>query len=637
MSDNFAQSPPAVLPVFAHRAEILKVVRSSQVCILTGETGSGKSTGLAQILFEAGYTRTHITQPRITAATTLAEFVAQSLGQEVGRSVGYMTSLHKSFSDESKVIFITDGLQLAHEVHGNGIPDREDCVIVIDEHHERSQNIDALVAILLKRIKHGARFRIVFSSATADVKRLKAWLEPIFAQEIPHVHVNGRTFPVEEHLIHNTDVLGTTVEELMHGNNVLVFQPGVKQIEDFCEQLEKTGLDIEILPLYSALSKVDRDKVFRAYDRPKVVVATNIAQTSITIPDLDVVVDTGLERRPVVDAWGNAGLTMALTSRADCDQRKGRCGRTRPGTYYLAGTPRERRRPFPLVAMNTTNLEGLVLRLKKGGYRPESLEWLDVPDKGQLACARKRLSLLGATKGNGQLTKLGEEMVGYPLDPCYARMVCEAERRGVLPDVLVMAAVASTGGLLFDPDDERFEDKVACYESDFILMKDVFIDTFYQQRIQEPANLDRWLEDEGIKPQHYRRAMDLYLGLCDKTGTIPFEGFGPVTKEKDMLASVFTGLWPYGVWQVQGEHAVDIAGNHRQISKYSAAPQGQVVVGEPFNLHDGEGFDLYLLQRVSVVSRKIAKECLKDGFKSLPPPPVQSALQKKAATRKRKT
>lgn len=628
-SDNTANLP-AVLPVFSHEEEILKAVRSSQVTILTGETGSGKTTGIAQILYKAGYDQVRITQPRITAATTVAGFVASALGQKVGDAVGYQTSLHKCYGDNTKVTFITDGLQLAQEVHGHGIPNREDCVVVIDEHHERSKNIDALVAVLLRRIQKGASFRLVFSSATADVKRLKDWLEPLFGCLIPHVHVSGRTFPVEEHHINQRDVLNTTVEEVMHGRNVLVFQPGVKQIEAFCEKLEKTGLDMEILPLYSNLSKADRDRVFRSYSRPKVVVATNIAQTSITIPDLDVVVDTGLERRPTVDDFGNPGLTMALTSRADCDQRKGRCGRTRPGTYYLAGAPRERRRAFPVVDINSSNLEGLVLRLKRGRLRPESLSWLDRPCQKQLRLARERLRLMGATKGNGHLTPLGEEMAAYPLDPCYARALCEARRRGALPDVLVMVAVASSGNLLFDPEEEPLVDRACQYDSDFIFMKDLFIETYFEERIEQPANLDRWLQDKGIVPQHYRRAKDLYLNLCEQTNTLSWEGFGSITKEKDMLACIFAGFWPYGVWQVRGQYAVDLAGNHRLLSKFSALPEdGQLIVGEPFNLSEEEDFRLFLLQRTSVVTKKVAREVLpRGGLKSLPPPKVQPELQK---------
>ena len=627
---NAATPAPVHLPVFSHREEILKAVRSSQITILTGETGSGKTTGIAQILFEAGYDQIRITQPRISAATSVAEFVAKNLCQEIGDSVGYKTSLHKCVSKNTQILFITDGLQLAQEAHGHGIPNREDCVIVIDEHHERSTNIDALVAVLIKRIKKGARFRLVFSSATADVVRLKSWLAPILGQSIPHVHVSGRTFPVTENLIPADAALEATLRELQNGRNVLVFQPGVKQIEAFCEDLYKAGIDAEILPLHAKLSKPDQDKVFVAYPRPKVVVATNIAQTSITISDLDVVVDTGLERHPVVDDYGAPGLTMALTSRADCDQRKGRCGRTRPGTYYLAGAPRDCRRDFPLVEINSSNLEGLVLRLKAGGYKPERLQWLDAPCAKQLELARDRLKMLKATKGNGQLTKIGHEMVRLPLEPSYGRMVCEASRRGVLPDVLVMVAIASTGALLFDADDRRFKDMAYAYDSNFIFTKDIFLDTFRDERIEEPADLDDWLEDKGIAVQHYRRAKELYLGLCKSFNLPEWQGFGAITKEKDMLACIFAGLWPYGVWQVRGQYAVDIAGNHRLISQHSAVPEeNQLIVGEPFNLTKDNGETLYLLQRVSVVPKKVVREVLPyGGLKNLPAPKAQKELKK---------
>ena len=637
MTNSVDGNVRAALPVHNHKDEILQMIRENQVSIVTGETGSGKSTGLAEILLKAGYSDIRITQPRITAATSVAEYVASTLGEEPGQSVGYMSSQNKCVGRNTKVIFITDGLQLAQESHGNGVSDGEDAVIVIDEHHERSVNIDALVAVLIERIKRGAKFRLVFSSATADVKRIQAWLEPLFG-EIPHIHISGRTFPVTEELIHQDAAFDETVQALMDQKNVLVILPGVRQILTWVEGLEATGLDVEVLPLYADLSKEERDKVFVTdYPRPKVVVATNIAQTSITIPDLDVVVDLGLERRPMVDKYGVPGLTLSLTSRADCDQRKGRAGRVRPGQAFLCGTPRERRREFPVPAMNASQLDGIVLRMACGGYTPERMQWLDAPAKEQLEVSRKRLQLLGALNKGLKLTKIGDEMAKLPLEPTYARMVCEAQRRDVLEDVLVMVAVASTGRAIYDTQDDSLTAQANAYDSEFMLMKDVFIDTYRDLQIAAPKNPDAWLEDRGIIPRRFHRALDTYISLCEKVGVIPFTGFKPITKEKDMIASVFSGLWVYGLWRVEGRHGVDMAGNRRLLSAEGAMPEsGKLIVGEPFNLEQGHDSQLYLLQRVTAVSKKIVNQVLPNGMQSIPVPAQQAELQKADSPRKGK-
>lgn len=629
MTNNSNGYFPADLPVFNHVEEINKAVRENQVSILTGETGSGKTTGIAQILYRAGYSDIRITQPRITAATSVAEFVASALGEDVGQTVGYMSSLNKCTGKQTKVVFITDGLQLAQEVHGNGISDGEDAVIVIDEHHERSENIDTLVAVLIERIKRGAKFRLVFSSATADVDRLQAWLSPMFGH-IPHIHVSGRTFPVTENLIHQDAAFDTAVEALMDQKNVLVILPGVRQILTWVEGFETCGLDVEVLPLYADLSKEERDKVFVTdYPRPKVVVATNIAQTSITIPDLDVVVDLGLERRPTVDKYGIPGLAKCLTSVADCDQRKGRAGRVRPGESFLCGTSRERRRAFPVPAINASQLDGLVLRLARGRFTPERMQWLDAPSKEQLEVSRKRLQMLGALNKGNKLTKLGEEMVTFPVDPNYARMICEAQRRDVLEDVLVMVAVASTGRAIYDTQDESLVAQANAYDSEFMLMKDIFVDTYRDLQIANPRNPDAWLEERGIIPRRFHRAYDVYLDLCERTEVTPFTGFKPITKEKDMIASIFSGLWVYGVWQVQGRHGVDLAGNRRLLSNEGAMPEdGKLIVGEPFNLNEGRELQLYLLQRVTGITKKIVKEVLPGGWNDVPYPAEQAELQK---------
>ncbi len=629
---------PPDLPVSNHVEEILAMIRYNQVSILTGETGSGKSTGLAHMLFNAGYKVTRNTQPRITAATSVAEFVASTLDTQVGQHVGYMSSLLKETSANTKVTFITDGLQLAQEVHGHGIPDGEDSVIIIDEHHERSVNIDALVAVLLERIKNGAKFRLVFSSATADVERLQAWLTPILGGEIPHTHIKGRTFPIVDNLIHEDDVMDRVRTSVIEDKNILIVLPGVREVLHWCDMVESEDLGVEILPLYADLSKGDRDRVFKTdYGKPKVVIATNIAKTSITIPDLDVVIDFGLERRSTVDQCGVRGLIMGNTSKADCLQVQGRCGRTNHGEYYLVGMPMGKRKKFRKPDIHTSQLDNIVLQLAKGGFNPDKMEWIDAPPPAQIAASRKRLTMLGALSKNGKLSKIGEKMVTFPVDPTYARMLYEAIQRGVLADILVMVAVASMGKSIYDTSNDAFKAMRKAHDNDFFLQRDLFVDTQTELEINPKEDPEKWMEEQGIIPRRFYRALDLYNALCEQMGVTPFTSFATVNKEKDILASVFSGFWVYGVWQVEGQYAVDMTGNRRMLSRNGAAPEdGTLIVGTPFNLIEAADKKFYFLQQVSTVTDKVIKEVLANGWDDIPTPSQQAELQKPAKAKKAK-
>lgn len=603
------------LPVFAHRQEILNAVRDNSIVILTGETGSGKTTGLARILLEAGYSDVVITQPRITAATSVAEYVAKSLGEPVGQRVGYHSSLNRVTSPQTRVVFRTDGLQLARETHGDGIADREDAVIVIDEHHERSVNIDTLVAVLLQRLKNGAKFRLVFSSATAEVARLMNLLAPLVGY-VPHVHIEGRTFPVRFEQAGSTDLIPITTQQLKAGRNVLVFLPGKREIETVTEVLLRAKLDVEVIPLYADLSKEEKDRAFAAYTRPKVVVATNVAQTSITIPDIDVVVDSGLERTPTFSKRGVPGLMMANTSQADCRQRMGRAGRTKPGVYFLCGAPLANRPAFPQPEIHHSNLDTIVLRLAQAKLKPETLLWLDPPYRRHVALARKRLAMLGAVKGPQdkiKLTPTGEQMLGYPLDAAYARMMVEAHRRDVVTDMLALVAAASVGGIL-NPQEPRFHGR-SC-DSDLLDQRDLFLGAALDWRAnpgQTEAELATKLADLGLVPRRFHRAWDLYQVLCAREGIEPLSRLATLDRQKNLLACVAAGLWPNGLWRVEGRHGLADEGEPRLISKSSCAnAEGNLVVAEPFDLDD-----MCLLQNLSKVSPKMLDQIIPGGRAAL--------------------
>jgi HrpA-like RNA helicase len=612
MSKN-AHTALAALPVFAHRAEIVAAIRGNRITIVTGETGSGKTTGLAHLLLDEQFKQVVITQPRITAATSVAEYVARTRGEKVGQTVGYHSSLYREDSPLTRVMFRTDGLQLARESAGHGIPDDPECVLIIDEHHERSINIDALLALALERLRNGGKFRLVIMSATAEVERLKAFLAPHFGS-VPHVHIAGRTFPVRFEQRTASDLVPTTIRQLQKGHNVLVFLPGMKEIEAVCDALFQSGVDAEVLPLYADLSKAEKDLAFASYTRPKVVVATNVAQTSITIPDIDVVVDSGLERVPTLDKNGVPGLMLADTSKADCLQRMGRAGRTKPGTYFLCGAPFEMREAHPAPEIHTNRLDGMVLRLLATGTTPEKLLFMDVPRKRHLHLARQRLQQLGAlTKGGNLLTAVGKRMLAYPLDPEYARMMVEAHNRDVVTDMLAALACASVGGIMDVRALSASGGKPRYHDSDLLAQKDIFLDLCRDITLQKLSGptLEEALENADVVARRFHRAVDVYHKLCELEGKTPFSEQRPLSKLKDMVASIAAGLWPWGVWVASGRHATDAAGKARLISKASfVSADGVVVVGEPFNLETADGEDLALLQNLTVVSLRTLEQVI---------------------------
>lgn len=618
------KSAIAALPVFSHRKDILKAIRGSQITIVTGETGSGKTTGLAHLLLDGNFKEVVITQPRITAATSVAEYVAKARGEDVGQSVGYHSSLNKVAGPKTKVIFRTDGLQLARESGGHGIPSDPSCVLIIDEHHERSINIDALLALALERIRKGDTFRLVIMSATAEVDRLQAFLEPHFGP-IPHVHIEGRTFPVQFEQRTASDLVPTAIKQLERGRNVLIFLPGVREIESVCDALSQSGVDAEIRPLFADMSKEEKDLAFAAYSRPKVVVATNVAQTSITIPDIDVVIDSGLERVPTLDKGGVPGLALADTSRADCLQRMGRAGRTKPGFYFLCGGIFERRPAHLAPEIHTNRFDGVVLRLLASGHKLANLLFMDAPRKYQLQLAYTRLQQLGAITKAQKLTKAGERMLCYPLDPEYARMLIEARNRDVVTDILAVVACASVGGIMDMRALSQHGAKIRHGDSDLLAQKDTFLGLSQDITISALAgeDLDEFLRENDVVPRRFHRAMDVYFKLCELEEVIPFANMRAVSKNKDMVACIAAGLWPWGVWVADGRHATSARGEARLISKASVInAAGDLVVGEPFNLETATGDgDLALLQNLTVVSMRTLEQVLPEGEKDLMPKP----------------
>lgn len=425
------------LPIDSFRESILQAVRDHQVVVVTAETGAGKSTQVPQYLLSEGY-EVVVTQPRRLAARSVAARVAEEMGTPLGGVVGFRTAFERKDSRDTRCLFCTDGLALVRELVKR--EHRADRVLVLDEVHEWNENMEVLIAWAKSQIDGGhADFRLVVMSATMESERLAAFFGGAQVIDVP-----GRMFPVEEREP-KRNLVDEVAALLQEGRNVLVFQPGKKEIAETIEELQDLRVNAEILPLHGDLSPEDQQRCFRKFRRPKCVVSTNVAQTSVTIADIDAVVDSGMERR-IELVNGVEGLYLGAISQADSKQRKGRAGRTKPGVY-LDFCPEIDRRDFPMAEILRRRLDQTVLRLAVDGFDMAEMEFFHQPPMSEIRAAKATLVALGCMDGNGNVTQTGRRVNMLPVSVKYARMIVEADKRGVVDDVLTIAALMEVGGV----------------------------------------------------------------------------------------------------------------------------------------------------------------------------------------------
>jgi ATP-dependent RNA helicase HrpA len=461
---------PPELPVSARRDDLLAAIRDHQVVVVAGETGSGKTTQLPKICLELGRgVRGAIghTQPRRIAARTVAERIADELDVPIGDAVGFAVRFSDRSSEDTLVRVMTDGLLLA-EVRRDPLLRRYDTIIV-DEAHERSLNIDFLLGVIRRILPRRPDLKLIITSATIDPQRFAAHFG-----DAPVVEVSGRTYPVEVRYRpvvdpddeagldrDPVDAIGDAAEELLREGrgDILVFLSGEREIRDTADALRgrlRSAKDpIEILPLYARLSSAEQQKVFKAHSARRIVLATNVAETSLTVPGIKYVIDPGTARISRYSARLKVQrLPIERISQASADQRKGRCGRTSEGIcirLYTEADFAERQR-FTDPEILRTNLASVILQMAAAGLgQIEDFPFLDPPDRRQVRDGLNLLTELRAIESGGgaardggpRLTTLGRRLSGLPVDPRYARMVLEADRLGCADEVIVIVAALS--------------------------------------------------------------------------------------------------------------------------------------------------------------------------------------------------
>ncbi|OKZ65999.1 MAG: hypothetical protein BHW02_03100 [Clostridium sp. 28_12] len=450
-----------LLPITNYKNEIIEAVRSHSFTIISAETGSGKSTQIPQYLADY-YEQVIVTEPRIMAAKTLAKRVAEEMEVTLGQEVGYRTAFDKCSSPNSNILYCTDGLQLIRTIFSEDNKTKN--VLVIDEVHEWNLNIETLVA-WCKFMQGKWNTKVVLMSATLDTDGLSEF----FGNDVAVLNIPGNLYEVSMEQRHQISLIDTINENINCGKNILVFVPGKKEIADVIYHL-----DIEnamVLPLHGELDWEDQKKCFKHYPVSKVIVATNVAQTSITIPDIDVVVDTG-EARISIAENGIQGLFLKPISRSDIMQRKGRAGRTKSGKYFLCSDiPMKYREEYSVPEIQRSILDRVVLQLATIGIDAEELEFFHQPDLSEIKLSKKTLTDIGAFSEK-QVTAIGRKIVKMPVSVQVARMIVEAEKYGVTEQVITIASIIENGGLLSK--EGKYNDFTSEYKSDLLAELDVW-------------------------------------------------------------------------------------------------------------------------------------------------------------------
>lgn len=451
------------LPVYAQKEKILEAISSNQVIVVQSPTGSGKTTQLPVILYEAGFAENGIiavTQPRRIAALSTSEFIAKQLGTSYPGLVGYKMRFEDKTDETTKIKIMTDGI-LLQEMKLDPYMHKYS-VVMVDEAHERSLNIDFVLGLLKRILKERSDFKVIISSATINAESFSAYFN-----HCPIVTIDTKIFPVS--VIYDAPLIPATtateagvtsllekissivyrvVVEEKNDGAILIFLPGEKIIKDCIERLSSLPFSrkLKILPLYGRLSKEEQELVFQDFRKQKIIVSTNIAETSVTINDVSVVIDSGLAKLNFYNPKNfTSSLIESSVSKASCNQRKGRAGRTKAGVCYRL----YHKKDFDVRAVYTTeeiyrtDLSEVVLRMAELGIKDfYHFDFLSPPNADGIKSAIETLHLLGALDSENDLSEIGKLMTKFPLEPRVSRIIVEAIMK--YPNVIFQTLVATS-------------------------------------------------------------------------------------------------------------------------------------------------------------------------------------------------
>ncbi|HEY8570805.1 ATP-dependent RNA helicase HrpA [Microbulbifer sp.] len=525
---------PEGLPVVARREEIAELIAANQVVVVAGETGSGKTTQLPKICLELGrgiFGQIGHTQPRRIAARTVANRIAEELGQPLGNSVGYQVRFTDQSTEHTHVKLMTDGILLA-EIQRDPLLNNYD-TLIIDEAHERSLNIDFLLGYLKTLLPKRPDLKVIITSATIDLEKFSRHFD-----DAPIIEVSGRTYPVDIHYRPSADSdadlneqVIAAVEELLQeekssprrGGDILVFMSGEREIRECAKALRDAQLQhIDVLPLYARLSLAEQSRVFAPHKGRRIVLATNVAETSITVPGIRYVIDPGTAR---ISRYSYRSKIQRLPvepiSQASANQRAGRCGRVSAGVCIRLYEESDylQRPEFTDAEILRTNLAAVILQmlqLRIGDIR--DFPFVDPPDQRLINDGYSLLQELQAVDGEGHVTQLGRALSRLPLDPRLARMLVESGATGSLRELLIIVSALAVQ----DPRERPAEKRQAADEkhkqwehehSDFLTLVNLWDGYEAQRQELSASQLRKWCQKNYLSWLRLREWRDIHHQL----------------------------------------------------------------------------------------------------------------------------
>ncbi|HIB8943935.1 TPA: ATP-dependent RNA helicase HrpA [Proteus mirabilis] len=558
---------PENLPVSQKKEAIYNAIKDNQVVIIAGETGSGKTTQIPKICLELGRgVKGYIghTQPRRLAARSVAERIAHELNTTLGESVGYKVRFSDHVGDNTLVKLMTDGILLA-ELQQDKLLLQYD-TIIIDEAHERSLNIDFILGYLKQLLPKRPDLKVIITSATIDPERFSKHFN-----QAPIIEVSGRTYPVEvryrpiggDALDSDKDMtegIIDAIDELSResAGDILIFMSGEREIRDTAEALNKLQLrHTEVLPLFARLSNSEQNRIFQPHTGRRIILATNVAETSLTVPGIKYVIDTGYAR---ISRYSYRTKVQRLPiepiSQASADQRKGRCGRVSDGICIRLYSEDDfiSRAQFTDPEILRTNLASVILQMTSIGLGDISgFPFVQAPDKRNIQDGVRLLEELGAlqegtdNKGAYRLTPMGKQLAQLPIDPRLARMVLEARKYGAVRELMVITSALSIQDPRERPMDKqqasdekhrRFQDK----DSDFLSLLNLWDYLKTQQKELSHSQFRKHCRQEFLNFMRVREWQDVYTQLRQVVKELGFPINSQPADFKSIHVALLSGL-----------------------------------------------------------------------------------------------
>ncbi len=608
------------LPIYDLDEEIVSALRSGRRLILQAPTGSGKSTQVPQILLDGdalGAGRCIILQPRRLAARMLAKRVAEERNVRLGGEVGYQIRLDNVSSAETRILFVTEGILLRQMLADSSL--RGISTIIFDEFHERHLYGDISLARALDlQKKTRPDLNIVVMSATLDGALLEKYLAPC-----QMLTSQGRTYPVEiEHLPHDPrddppwELAAEAVTEhfTRTDGDILVFMPGAYEIQRTIREISHRVRDCAVLPLHGELPAADQDKAVARTSQRKIIVSTNVAETSLTIDGVTLVIDSGLARVARYDPHrGINTLLIEKISRASADQRAGRAGRTAPGLCVRLWTERDHglRAASELPEIKRLDMAETVLTLKAAGICDlADFHWIEKPEEKSLARAEQLLSDLGAIDHTGDITPLGRRMLSFPVHPRYARMFLAAQELGCVKAAALIAALTQSRSLLLRADRRVEEERAEIFGdgiSDFLILIRAYS---YAERKDFRMEALRPL---AIHAEAARQVKKLFMQFLDIAKSEGLDTESPAPRDEAIARCILAAFADQVARRRSGGTLVcDIVhGRRGQLSRSSVAQDSRLIVAAEINEIEGRGGDA---QVVISLATQIEETWLREMF-----------------------